>query len=122
MRRDETAWRRAFLARHPRISYQVMAQTCDGYRWSRMPLKALFADMRGYDLSLRERYRCRNTAHWTFSALKPRGSYDFPAHDGVYCLSHLYSELHHPREWEHFRRWVERQLVLEEQQTKEKTK
>lgn len=108
--RRERTWRRDFLRRHPRIRYQVMTQTCDGYRWGRMPLKALFADMPGYDSSLKERYRCRVPAHWVFRALKPRGGWDTMAHDGVYCTAHLYSELEHPREWEHFRHWVVRQV------------
>jgi hypothetical protein len=113
----DPAWRRALLARHPRIEYQTMTQTCDGYRWSRMPLKAIWADVRGYDPSLKERHRCRNAAHWVFRALKPRGKYDFPAHDGVYCMSHLFSQLHSPSEWDRFCDWVDRQLVLEERRS-----
>ena len=53
---------------------------CDGYRWSQMPLKAV------YDPVLKEKYRCRNDGHWKFKALKR--SY---ARDGTYCFAHLHS-------------------------------
>lgn len=53
---------------------------CTGYRWSKMPLKAV------YNLELREKYRCKNLAYWRFTALKK--SY---AKDGIYCMSHLYA-------------------------------
>ena len=105
--------RRKLLRRHPRITYQAMTQTCDGYRWSRMPLKALWADMPGHRPGLMEKYRCRNAAHWVFTALAPRGSYDMPARSGTYCMSHLYSQLFYMNEWDRFRDWVERQLARE---------
>ena len=101
--------RKQILLRHPRVKFVPGRNVCDGYRWSQVPLKALFADMRGYDPVLKEKYRCKNAAHYDFTALKARNEWDIVADSGVYCWSHLMSQLDHMNEWSHFVRWWDKQ-------------
>lgn len=70
------------IARLPWVTRLDASQRCDGYRYSSMSGRAL------RDPALRETYRCKAPARWTFRALK-RGY--LPAQDGTYCWHHLFS-------------------------------
>jgi hypothetical protein len=62
---------------------------CDGYRWSQMPVKAVWnKDGTRADPALKEKYRCKNKAKWHFTALKRD---EFSAKSGDYCHSHLFA-------------------------------
>lgn len=80
--------RRNFLEFLPFVKRLRVAQPCDGLRWSIMPLKALYTHGPGRSLPPTgvEKYKCKNVAYWKFTALKKSN-----AHDGVYCMSHLFA-------------------------------
>jgi hypothetical protein len=75
------------VARLPWVTRLEKTQSCDGYRWSHMPLKALYkmGDKPPVP-GLKEKYRCKNRARWKFRALR-----NSSAKSGVYCWSHLIS-------------------------------
>lgn len=56
---------------------------CDAHRAGR-PLKAIYSDMKNYDPSISDKYRCKNPAYWEFKALKKSW-----VDDGIFCYSHL---------------------------------
>ena len=80
--------RRAFLEFLPFVKRLKVSQPCEGLRWGKMPLKAIYRHGPGNTLEPTgtEKYRCKNAAYWKFTALKKSR-----ARDGVYCMSHLYS-------------------------------
>lgn len=73
---------------------------CNGYRWSQMPMKAIWNPV------LKEKYRCKNRGHYRFKALK-RVVWQ-PADNGDYCWSHLFVEIYHPDELIRAERWFKR--------------
>lgn len=52
--------------------------SCDGYRWSKMPIEG------ARDETIREQFACRAFAYWRFTALPESGT-----KSGVYCFQHL---------------------------------
>ncbi len=83
-----TAIRQARILELPWVDREALGGTCDGYRWSHMPGKAL------RDPAVLEKYRCRNTAHWRFTALEAvPGTAQAPhlgtGTSGLYCWPHL---------------------------------
>jgi hypothetical protein len=81
------AQRQALASRLPWVTrLKKSPGRCEGYRYSRMPLKAVFPDMKSYDPALAEKYRCKKNAWWQFRS--PKRSY---ARDGDYCWDHLFS-------------------------------
>lgn len=101
--------RQAVIKRHPRISYKSDKVQCEGYTWSRMPMKALWnKDGSRADGTLQEQYRCKNNGHWKFRALRSKNSM-FDAKDGLYCWSHLMTQVFTYTESDAFYRWLDRQ-------------
>ena len=70
------------ISRLPWVTRLERTTDCDGYRWSRMPLKALG------DTFLMSKYKCRASARWQFRADRRA---QVPASDGTYCWAHLWS-------------------------------
>lgn len=83
------SWQQELVELLPWVKRYKKPRPCDDYRWSHMPLKAV------YNPELKERYRCKNTAVWRFtsSKRKTRGYVNFKGRDGVYCWTHLNSQL-----------------------------
>lgn len=82
--------RKAILASIPWVDRLEKPKPCEGYRWSSMPLKAIYT-MGGKPPVGKEKWRCKKLAHWRFRA--KRNSW---AKTGNYCWSHLFSSgLHH---------------------------
>lgn len=79
---------------------------CDGIRWNKVPLKALY-DHGGKPATGLDKYRCKNKAKWSFRALKRP---QFPARDGNYCWSHLHSSglFYNNEETQRFERWYQK--------------
>jgi hypothetical protein len=95
--------RRAFLESIPWITRLKNSTTCDGLRWGRMPLKAIYnhGPNRILPPTGTDPYKCKNPAYWKFKALKRSH-----ARDGIYCVAHLYSQLHNMDEDKRIRRWI----------------
>jgi len=83
--------RMQLVARLPWVTRLDEAHPCDGYRWSHMPLKAIYG-RRGQppDPAELEKYRCRKSAWWKFEAIFP-STREAQAPDGIYCWQHLFS-------------------------------
>lgn len=79
---------------------------CEGYRWSSMPLKAV------YDLELRETYRCKKAARWRYRYLVWRGS-GKSAEVRKMCWTHLMHAgfCYGMDEEQRFDRWWRRHLA-----------
>lgn len=97
--------RRAYLESIPWIKRLKIALPCDGFRYSKMPLKAIYphGPKRSLPPTGTDQYRCKSIAYWKFKALKRSG-----AEDGVYCMSHLYNQMSHMGEYERVNRWITR--------------
>jgi hypothetical protein len=65
---------------------QLSSPRCEQYRYSKMPMKALRPWGPGHanPPTDKEKYRCKNSARWSFKAL--RSSF---ARDGLFCTTHL---------------------------------
>jgi hypothetical protein len=74
-----------YVARLPWVTRLAATQDCDGYRWAHMPGKAL------RDPAVMATYKCRARARWRFRALPESRRNPYPADDGTYCWSHLWS-------------------------------
>jgi hypothetical protein len=75
------------LARVPWIRKLSIGTRCDGIKWSKVPLKAVYAIAGRKPTGITDQYRCRNMAHWKFTALKTSKMH--PATSGTYCWQHL---------------------------------
>jgi len=94
----ERSRRADFLKRLPWIKWLKEGRTCDGYRYNRMPVKAM------HDSELKEKYRCKNPAHWKYKTLKKSW-----AEDGVYCMAHLYANcIWDMHEMARVERWIQK--------------
>jgi len=67
-----------------------------------MPLKAIYNHGPGRILppTGTDPYKCKNPAYWKFKALKKSD-----ARDGIYCMSHLYSQFDMD-EHDRIERWI----------------
>ncbi|SRR5258706_9231232 len=99
--------RRELFSACPWIYRLKVSDRCDDYKWSKMPLKAVYS-MHGREPTGMEQYRCKNRAWWEFRALK-RGT-PMPAKDGMYCWMHLIHHAIHynPEEQRRFDRWYKK--------------
>lgn len=70
-----------FLKSLPFVTYLSRGRQCEGFM-SHTSLKHVF----GTDEQRAKRPKCKNPAHWKFTALKKS-----TADSGVYCQSHLFS-------------------------------
>lgn len=75
------------LQNHPRVTYLKRARPCTEMRGG-APVKAYWKrdGSRQTDETIIAKWRCKNPAHWKFTALK-RARY---SKNGVMCFSHLY--------------------------------
>lgn len=100
--------RTALLKRVPWITYLDKAKSCDGVRWNKVPLKAIYP-MNGKPAEGIEKWRCKAPARWKFTALRKKDSGGMRSTSGTFCRVHLhqqatyYSEL----ERERMNRWFE---------------
>jgi hypothetical protein len=102
------SWRHAENS-PPWVAYLRGRHTCTGFM-ADTPLKAIFT-MHGHPPAGLGDHRCKNAAHWRFTALTPSpGTVSLPpwASDGVYCWSHLFSRGLHATmgESDRFERWL----------------
>ena len=99
--------RREFLMRIPWVTWREKAVRCESYRWSHMPLNVAF----GGPLGGIHEYRCKNSAHWRFVALRRR-KYQPSGTTGIYCMSHLICQLRSGREEDRLQEWRTNQKIM----------
>lgn len=99
------SWRAKIIARLPWVERHHEQLPCQAYRWSKIPVRAVFTPER-------ELYRCKRRGVWNFTALgpgdkiAPNTTPDFKAKSGSYCTQHLimqfestYDELDRVEAW-----------------------
>lgn len=79
----------------PWVTRLARSRPCDGYRWSRMPQRAV------RDAELRQEFRCRSLASWRYVTSRGRWS----GKSGSYCWNHLVDQLEHASDRRRNRGW-----------------
>lgn len=74
----------ALMTRLPWITRLDEPQDCQAYKWTHMPRYVLA------DLTLMNRYKCRNKGRWQLAALEGTGR---DARSGIYCWRHLRAQI-----------------------------
>lgn len=111
---NSSTWRTELIARVPWVERLDLPVTCDQYRWSAMPLKAVYRPK----LGLKEKYRCKNHAYWKLTGLdsgSPINKFDslHMGKSGVYCYSHFVNQAFIPDlEWARWQAWCEENSEL----------
>lgn len=84
--------RKEWLKTLPFVTWRKKAKDCEGVKWSKVPMKAVWHPKthRRQPESMLDPYRCRRPGHWQFKSLKRSLS-----KDGTYCMAHLFQQLHH---------------------------
>jgi hypothetical protein len=98
--------RKEWLKGLPFVTWQKEVKDCDGIKWNKVPMKAVWHPKthKRQPEEMLDPYRCQNAAHWKFKSLKRSD-----AKDGVYCMDHLLQQMTHNREYERsMRYWRER--------------
>lgn len=110
---DVSTWRTELIVRVPWVERLDVPVTCDQYRWSAMPMKAV------HNPVLKEKYRCKVGARWKFTGLKLKSKKDvwhehvLVGKSGIYCYSHFVNEAFIPeREWERWQKWCDENREL----------
>jgi hypothetical protein len=96
--------RKEILAKVPWVKTLATHVRCEAYRWSDMPLRALYPWGPGnlYPPVGKDKWRCKKMASWHFTASKRSR-----ATSGNYCWHHImYSGISHDEiEFTRFDRW-----------------
>lgn len=95
----------------PWIKRLKKSTTCDGLKYSRMPLKALYrhGPKRSLPPTGVEPYRCKSPAYYHFKGLKSATAWGTPDQTGNYCWNHLiYQAMGSPEHEIRIERWIKR--------------